>query len=114
LDQLSDRAIAYNPNSAQPVEEYCQEDKIINQSARISREELSRLPHIAPGNSTAAMHHFLNLPYCVIGNSEFYPADWDEATWIAINYTIGGTYDYYGFSANNFKTQGEVEWRGSE
>lgn len=95
---LSGQAIANTGGEAAPVQEF----RTIDSEARITREELERLTHIAPGNSTQAMHHFLNLPYAVAGNTEYYPMETDPTTWIGVQYDSQGNYVGYTFSAQNY------------
>ncbi|NJN89529.1 MAG: hypothetical protein HC878_03555 [Leptolyngbyaceae cyanobacterium SL_5_14] len=85
--------------AAAPVRQQCQ---LVEQSASISRSQLSRLYHIAPGNSTSAMRSLLGLPYCFVGSVEYFPANFDDSgTWIAVRYNRRGRYVGYDFSFNN-------------
>lgn len=95
---LSGQAIANTGGEAAPIQEF----RTIDSEARITREELERLTHIAPGNSTQAMHHFLNLPYAVAGNTEYYPMETDPTTWVGVQYDSQGNYAGYTFSAQNY------------
>jgi hypothetical protein len=95
---LSGQAIANTGGEVAPVQEF----RTIDSEAQITREELARLTHVAPGNSTQAMHHFLNLPYAVAGNTEYYPLENDPTTWIGVQYDSQGNYVGYTFSAQNY------------
>ena len=95
---LDDPAVANNPYAASPVQDQCQ---IVDPEAMLSREQLSRLIHLAEGNSTDAMRDLAGLPYCFVGNVEYFPLDVDRETWVGIRYNSAGTYQGYLFSTRN-------------
>lgn len=75
---------------------------IVDSEKEITREQLDRLIHLAPGQSPQAMRSFLSLPHSTDGkNTEFYPYQPDETTVIAIHYDDYGRYAGYSFSVNN-------------
>lgn len=82
-----------------PVKDVCE---LVERSARISREQLSKLIHIAEGNSSDAMRDLLGLPYCWVDTTEYFPMANHETTWIGITYDDQGIYRGFSFSANNY------------
>lgn len=95
---LSSPAIANNPYAANPVQDHCQ---MVDPEATLSREQLNRLIHLAGGNSTDAMRDLAGLPYCFVGNVEYFPLESDRETWIGIRYNTVGMYEGYSFSTRN-------------
>lgn len=67
----------------------------------MSRQALAKLQHIAPGNSSIAIHNLTGYPRCYIGFTEYWPVEGDASTWISINFDSNGDYVGYGFSFQN-------------
>lgn len=91
-------AQADNPAETRSVSNHCQ---IVVEGAEINAYQLSKLMHIAEGNSQTAMRKLLGLPYCFVGNVEYYPVFRDRTTFVGIEYGDDGTYKGFKFSANN-------------
>lgn len=92
-------AIADSPTEGKPVYSHAQ---IVEPHRRMTRDQLARLAHIAPGNSTKAMRQFAGgLPYAFSGNTEWYPLDNDTTTWIGLEFSDDGAYKGFVFSLNN-------------
>lgn len=92
-------AIAAPSHEMAPVKGRC---TLHNTLGDISREQLSRLIHIAPGNSGAAMHELLGAPYCFTFDTEYYVLDPQDGLWVGVQYDAQGLYQGYIFSANNY------------
>ena len=95
---LGGTAQADSPSETRSVSNHCQ---MVDATQVISSENLSKLIHIAEGNSPEAMHKLLGLPYCFVGSTEYYPVDRDRTTWIGITYDDDGNYEGFKISANN-------------
>lgn len=110
---IGESAVAQRPSNLASVEYACHK---VNESGSITRAQLARLVHVAPGNSAEAMRDFLGLPYCYNGTevkthltgqryfskgTEWFPIFEDPAgTWVGLDYE-DGLYKGYRFSANN-------------
>lgn len=113
---IGESAVASDPSNLVSVENACHR---VNAGGSITRAQLARLVHIAPGNTAKAMREFLGFPYCYDGTevktradgeryfskgTEWFPIFEDPAgTWIGIDYEEG-VYQGYRFSANNAAT----------
>lgn len=86
------------PNETLPVSDHCQ---MVDVNGEISSAALSKLIHIAEGNSPKAMRSLLGIPYCFVGNTEYFPLDRDRTTWIGVTYDDEGNYEGFKISANN-------------
>lgn len=96
-------AIAEPPKEGRPVDSFAQ---IVEPKARISRETLLRLNHVAIGNSDRAMRDLVGTyPYAFTGNTEWYPIKNDPATWIGLEFDENGSYQGFKFSFNNNLTE---------
>lgn len=96
--EVGSRAVAEERSQVASVENEC---KVLDSSATISREELKRLMHIAPGNTADGMVAWLGKPYCHANSVGYYPiAEDPNGTWVGIDCT-GAVYRGYRFSANN-------------
>lgn len=84
--------------AAAPVQNIC---NAVNSEATIAPSQISKLEFIAKGNSTKAMRRLVGLPYCYVGQTEYFPLTTDRSTWIGILYDASGTYQGYTFSVNN-------------
>jgi hypothetical protein len=84
--------------TAAPVKGIC---NAVDSEARITPQQLSKLEYLSKGNSTNAMRHLVGLPYCWVGQTEYFPLTTDPATWIGIMYDANGTYQGYTYSVNN-------------
>lgn len=91
-------AIADSPHETAPVASHCQ---VVDAEAKLSTDEINQLIHVGKGNSTSAMRDRFGLPYCWVGNVEYFPKAEDTSTWIGIEYDAQGNYARYTFSANN-------------
>ncbi|MFE4105359.1 hypothetical protein [Almyronema epifaneia] len=101
-------ALVVSPKSAQNQQtqaEVC--TQVIQESARLSRDELTQLISIPQTSSRAAVEDLLQEPYCLLPTKaaevsgplerQAYPLEFDIDTWLVVEYT-DNQYVGYDFS----------------